>query len=206
MRFLIADDHSIVRMGLRLMLETSYIETIIDEAQNGNDIVENSKLHAYNLFILDFQMPNTDMFGIISYLLACNDDNKILIYTMASEKIYADKLFNAGVMGFLSKEADNSEVLKAVDLILKKEIYTSNTYLTTKNNNESSPSSPFSILSNKEMDILHYLIQGKTTKEISNLINLQLSTVSTHKARIYGKLSVNNLAELIALAKEYKLN
>lgn len=205
MRFLVADDHSIVRMGVKLMLEADYPQVKIDEAENGNEIVEKIKLRRYDLLILDFQMPDTDTFSIISNVLARNQYLKILIYTMASEKIYAGKLFNAGVKGFLSKEAKNTELLKAVHLVLKGEIYASEQILLNDKHGETTQSNPFTSLSNKEMDILAYLVQGKNTKEIGTLLNLQLSTISTHKFRIFRKLNVSNVVELIALTREYPL-
>ena len=204
MRFLVADDHSMVRMGVKLMLEVDYSQVRIDEAENGNEIVEKIKLWRYDLLILDFQMPNTDTFSIISNVLARDRSLKILIYTMAFEKIYAGKLFNAGVKGFLSKEAKIMELLKAVHVVLRGEICASEQWFNAKKGG-TTLSNPFSTLSNKEMDILAYLVQGKTTKEISSLLNLQLSTISTHKFRIFRKLNVSNLVELIALTKEYPL-
>jgi len=205
MRFIVADDHSIVRMGLKLMLESDYPDVTIDEAENGNYIVEKLKLLRYDLLILDFQMPNTDTFSIIGNLLARDEDLKILIYTMATETIYANKLLKAGVRGFLSKEAPNTELLKAVKMVLRGEKYALD-QASVRNRQAIHPlSNPFSNLSNKELDILAFLVQGKTTKEMSGLLNLQLSTVSTHKFRIFKKLNVNNMVELIALTKEYPL-
>ncbi len=203
MRFLVADDHSIVRMGVKLMLEADYSQVTIDEAENGNEIVEKIKLSRYELLILDFQMPDTDTFSIIDNLLARDRFLKILIYTMASEKIYAGKLLKAGVKGFLSKEAKNTELLKAVIVVLQGGTYGSEQVLS--NGKQTMQANPFTSLSNKEMDILAYLVQGKNTKEISTLLNLQLSTISTHKFRIFKKLNVNNIIELIALTKEYPL-
>jgi DNA-binding NarL/FixJ family response regulator len=204
MRFLVADDHSIVRMGLRLMLEADYAHVIIDEAENGNEIVDKVKRNQYDLVVLDFQMPNTDTFSIISNILARDKNLRILIYTMASEKIYAGKLLNAGVKGFLSKEAKNTELLRAVAEVLEGGIY-GDEQITYSINGLTETKNPFDILSNREMDILAYLVQGKTTKEISNLLNLQISTISTHKARIFKKLNVDNIIELISLTKEYPL-
>lgn len=205
MRFLVADDHSIVRMGLRLMLEEDYPDVIIEEAENGNEIVGKIKLCHYDLLILDFQMPNTDTFSIISNLLARDSELKILIYTMVSENVYAAKLFQAGVKGFLSKETPNTELLKAVKVVLHGGLYASDLRSNDTTNAVSSSGNPFNILSNKEMDILAYMSQGKTTKEMSTLLNVQLSTISTHKFRIFKKLNVNNMVELLALMKQYPL-
>src|SRR4051812_21933336 len=126
MRFIVADDHSIVRMGLKLMLEADYPHVTIDEAENGNEIVEQVKQFNYDLLILDFQMPNTDTFSIINNLLVRDESLKILIYSMASEKIYASKLMKAGVKGFLSKEAPNKELLKAIEVVLRGGVYSGN--------------------------------------------------------------------------------
>lgn len=205
MRFLVADDHSIVRLGVKLMLEADYSHVTIDEAENGNEIVDKIKLFRYDLLILDFQMPNTDTFNIISNLLARDQQLKILIYTMASEKIYAGKLLKAGVKGFLSKEANNTELLNAVATVLEGATYTTGQLSLADKHDFPTLSNPFDSLSTKEMDILSYLLQGKTIKEMSNLLNLQLSTVSTHKSRIFKKLNVSNMIELIKLAKQYSL-
>lgn len=124
---------------------------------------------------------------------------------MASEKIYAGKLLKAGVRGFLSKEAKNTELLKAVKVVLHDGIYASEQVGSHDTQGATVYNNPFTSLSNKEMDILAYLVPGKTTKEISTLLNLQLSTISTHKFRIFRKLNVNNVIELIAMTKEYPL-
>lgn len=208
MNVLLADDHSIVRMGLRLLIEGEYPHLHIDEAENGNAVVERAKHTNYDLVILDFQMPNTDIFGVISYLLFRKEDAKILVYTMASEKLYAPKLFTAGVQGFLSKESETAEVSKAIQIVLSGKLYGRQRLIaeTTGDLTSVSPeTNPFSTLSAKEMDILHFLIQGKNTKEISNLSHLQMSTISTHKIRIFRKLNVANMVELLALAKEHAL-
>ena len=158
MQFLVADDHSIVRMGLRLMLEDRYPLVRIDEAENGDSIVEKIKQHDYDLLVLDFQMPNTDTFNIISWVLARHADFKILIYSMASEKLYAGKLLKAGVRGFLSKEASNAELLKAVEVVLAHGIYASDTAKNSISNDSvetATVANPFTDLSEKELSVLN---------------------------------------------------
>lgn len=203
MRFIIADDHSIVRMGLRLMLENDFPDVLIDEVDNGTDLIEKIKSAQYDLLILDFQMPNTDTFHVIENLLARAPLLNILMYSMALEKVYAAKLFKAGVRGFLSKEAPNTELVKAVSTVLRGDLFATDLNYLNEQDEQENASNPFSSLSNKEMDILAYLIQGKSTKDMSSLLNLQWSTVSTHKARIFKKLKVETVVELVALAKEY---
>ena len=205
MRFLISDDHSIVRMGVRLMLESDYPDAAIDEAENGDEVVEKIKLNSYDLLILDFQMPNTEIFSLLDNLLARDARLKILIFSMASEKIYAGKLLKAGVKGFLSKEAKSTAMLTAVNTVLRGQIYVDEKIWSGIPENITTTSNPFAVLSAKEMDILAFLILGKTTKEISTLANLQVSTISTHKFRIFRKLNVSNVVELITLAKEYQI-
>ena len=207
MDVLIADDHSIVRMGLRLLIEGDYPGVCIHEADNGGAVMEKAKQNNFDLITLDFQMPNTDIFSLVSYLLARDEEVKILVYTMAPEKLYAPKLFAAGVRGFLSKEAENSEVLKAFQTLLAGRVY-GNKFMETEAASVTATTTvanPFSVLSAKELDILNFLLQGKNTKEISTLSHLQMSTISTHKVRIFRKLNVANMVELLALTREYKL-
>lgn len=194
-------------MGLRLIIEEAFPSACIEEAENGNAVMEKAKTTNYNLITLDFQMPDTDIFGVISYVLARDEEAKILIYTMASEKLYAPKLFKAGVKGFLSKEAENSEITKAIEAILSGEDYWSKQFAMEGIGLQSAnkKANPFSVLSAKELDVLNFLIQGKNTKEISNLSHLQMSTISTHKIRIFRKLNITNMVELIALAREHQL-
>ena len=206
MRFLIADDHSIVRLGLKLMLEKDFAHVTIDEAENGNEVIEKIKLLHYDLIILDFQMPDTDTFNIINNMLARDRHLKILIYSMASEKIYAGKLLKEGVKGFISKESKNTDLLKAVQVVLDGGIYASEQSWLTAQQKFALSENPFDTLSNKEMDILAYLLQGKSSTEMSTLLNLQISTISTHKFRIFKKLNVSNMVELIALANQYPLH
>ncbi len=207
MKFLLADDHFIVRMGLRLIIEKVYPEDHIEEVENGSAVMEKAKHTKYSIIILDFQMPETDIFGVISYLLARDAEARILIYTMASEKLYAPKLFKAGVKGFLSKEEENTELLKAIEAIISGGSYWSEPLAMEVAGLQSAnqKDNPFSVLSAKELDVLNFLIQGKNTKEISTLSHLQMSTISTHKIRIFRKLNVTNMVELIALAREYQL-
>jgi two-component system invasion response regulator UvrY len=207
MNFLLADDHSIVRMGVRLLIESVYPDVCITEAENGSAVMDKAKHAKYDLITLDFQMPNTDIFGVISYLLARDVNAKILVYTMASEKLYAPRLFEAGVKGFLSKEAENSEVLKAIELLLDGGVYGNRQYINEQPDGQTAgaKTNPFASLSAKELDVLQFLIQGKNTKEISALSHLQMSTISTHKIRIFRKLNVTNMVELLSLAQAYQV-
>ena len=207
MKIMIADDHSIVRMGLRLLIEEAFQEVCFEEAENGNVVMEKVKHLSYDLIILDFQMPNTDIFNVISYILVHDEKAKILVYTMASEKVYAPKLFAAGIKGFLSKEAENTELVKAVKIIVAGGVY-GNPQGRPDNSAQQTLvpyTNPFSILSAKELNVLNFLIQGKNTKEISALSHLQMSTISTHKVRIFRKLNITNMVELLALAREHQL-
>ena len=95
--------------------------------------------------------------------------------------------------------------MKAVDVVLSDRIYASEQVWLEYRQGATAADNPFARLSNKEMDVLAYLVQGKTTKEISTLLNLQLSTISTHKHHIFRKLNVNNIIELITLTKENPL-
>jgi DNA-binding NarL/FixJ family response regulator len=192
-------------MSIKLMLEDDYAGVRIDEVETSNEIVEKIKIYHYDLLILDFQMPNTDTFSMIGNILATDKSLKILIYSMASEKIYAGKLLKAGVKGFLSKEATRTELVKAVDVVLHDGIYASE-HVKFEDRNGLTTGNPFANLSKKEIEVLTYLVQGKTTREISVLLNLRVSTISTYKLRVFRKLNVSDMMELIALTKKYPLN
>jgi DNA-binding NarL/FixJ family response regulator len=127
---------------------------------------------------------------------------------MSPENVYAKRFFRAGAMGFLSKNSSVFELKKALELVLKDRKYISES-LAEKLAAEigsQQPDNPFEKLSSREFEIANLLMTGKSGSEISELLSINSSTVGTHKARLFEKLGVSNLPELIELGRLYKLN
>ncbi len=123
MRFLIADDHSIVRLGLTLMLEAEYPDVAIDEAEEVKAVAKIVRCCQYDLLIIDFSIPQKETVSIIDNLLTIDQELKILIYTMSTDKHFAINALKAGVRGFLSKEAGHSELLGAIKMVILGKVY-----------------------------------------------------------------------------------
>ena len=206
-KFLLADDHVVVRSGVKLLLLEIFKSAEIYEAANGEGVLEKLKEHIFDLVILDIQMPKTDTIGLMEIIHTQYPELKVLIFSMSAEKIYAKRFFKAGAKGFVSKEAPLEEIIKAVNLVLSNKRYISDSLadfladesLSTKTDN------PFNRLSAREFEIASLLLSGVTISSISKSIDIRVSTVGTHKTRLFDKLGVTNLLELKDLATSYNV-
>jgi two-component system, NarL family, invasion response regulator UvrY len=206
-KFLLIDDHVVVRSGIKLLLANIYKDSEIHEAKDGDSAMAFVKTNHYDFVMLDVQMPNTDSFALMEYFKENFPLLKVLVFSMNAESIYALRFIKAGAMGFISKEAPLDEIKKAIDQVINGKKYISEEMLfvlaegTSGNNN----SNPFSSLSAREFEIVSMLLNGKTISLIAADLNLGISTVGTHKGRIFTKLKVTNLLELKELANSFNL-
>ena len=118
-RILIADDHSIVRSGLKLVVREILPWTDIDEAPNGNEVISLLKKNRYSLIILDINMPDTDSVSLVCNLLAYQEDIRILIFSVNPEPLFANRYLKMGVKGYLTKDCDAAEISLAIQAILE---------------------------------------------------------------------------------------
>lgn len=196
----------VVRSGIRTLLRDIYKSSEIDEAPDGESALNFLKEHKYDLAILDIQLPKTDSFGLMEYLKVKYPELKVLIFSMSSENIYARRFLKAGARGFLNKNAELEEIKKAIDLILKGKKYLSDAMMEIlAEGTGEKDGNLFNLLSPREFEIVSLLLKGETLSQIANMLNLQVSTVGTHKARIFDKLKVGNILELKELADSYHL-
>ena len=206
-KFLLVDDHNVVRSGIKGLLVELFNPSEVMEASDGATVLEILKTYKYDLIIMDIQMPKTDTLGLMDFIHIKYPDAKVLVFSMSTESIYAKRFLKAGARGFLSKDAPLDEIKKAINLVLNNRKYISDSLATAlaEESISDTPSNPFNQLSPREFEIVTLLLSGQTISEISKLLNLQVSTVGTHKARLFDKLSVNNILELKAVATSYNL-
>ncbi|MEP6952389.1 MAG: response regulator transcription factor [Ginsengibacter sp.] len=117
-RFLLVDDHVIVRSGIKVLLSEIFKPSEIHEANDGDTTVEKLKCHQYDLVVMDTKMLRTDTLGLMQFIHANHPNAKVLIFSMYAENIYAKRFLKAGAMGFISKEASLDEIKKAISMIL----------------------------------------------------------------------------------------
>ncbi len=206
-KFLLVDDHVVVRSGIKGLLSEIFKPCEVHESADGDDVTEKLKHNVYDLIMMDIQMPKTDTLGLMEYIHIKYPEAKVLVFSMSAENIYAKRFLKAGAKGFLSKDSPLEEIKKAVSLILSNRKYISDSLAMSLADDSIShnPANIFDKLSAREFEIVSLLLAGQTVSEISKSLNLQVSTVGTHKARVFEKLGVTNLLELKELANSYNL-
>jgi len=206
-KFLLVDDHVVVRSGIKILLSDIYNPCEIHEAMNGETAIAKLRELEFDLVILDIQMPNTDSLGLMEYIHITYPQAKVLMFSMSAENIYAKRFMKAGAYGFISKEAPMDEITKAISVILngKKYISESLAEKLAEDSFSGKTGNPFNELSPREFEIVTLLLEGKTVTDISHTLNIQTSTVGTHKARLFEKLGVTNILELKEMATTYNL-
>jgi len=206
-KILLVDDHPIVRSSVRLLIKEHLNHAEVAEAKNGDTAFQKIVKDDYDLVVLDINMPNTDSLGLVINARNIKPGLSILIFSMISEYAVAKRYFNAGVTGFLNKQAEDEEVVQAIVSVLNGKKYISKDLLEVMAEDKlyNRPDSPFEALSNREFEICYHLIKGESVTEIAGSLHIHTSTVGTYKARIFEKLKVSNLIDLNNLAKDYHL-
>lgn len=200
--FLIADDHEITRIGVAATIKTLYEDCTIDEAENGKQLFEKLKSKNFDVLITDLGMPETDDYRLVDSALFIQSNLHILIFTINKEEIYASNYLKKGALGYIEKKSGQEEIAKAIHAVVNGLIYVSpkltKSYIFGKYQEDDHP---FGMLSQREREICILLCKGKGLTEIASMLNLGVSTVGTHKARIMHKVGVDNLVELINIAQ-----
>jgi len=198
----------VIRTGLRSMLNDYYSQLRCWEARNEEETLQVLRHNRIDLLIMDLQIPDTDVIGLMEMVTIKYPRTIILVFSMLPEKIYARRVFKAGAYGFLPKDSTQEEMRKAFDLVLNEKKYFSPAMsdqlaADVKNN---AAGNPFDRLSHREFLIVNLLLNGNTITYISKLLNIKPSTVGTYKTRIFEKLKVSSVFELKELAMLYDLS
>jgi two-component system, NarL family, invasion response regulator UvrY len=204
-KFLLADDHHVVRTGLALFIKDEFSDAEIDECSNGNCVWKKMQSEAYDLVILDITMPAMDSLRLLDKIFTHKPEQKVMIFTMNSVAIYAKKYLAMGVKGFINKEAEPSEVRLAIAAILSNRKYLGSDmkHILTWEDKDNRASTPFDNLTLRELEIMNNLVEGKNVSEVARILSLHISTVSTHKANIMAKLDVSNVVELTKMVQQF---
>jgi two-component system invasion response regulator UvrY len=207
-KILLVDDHSIIRSGLKILLNKDFGDYIFEEAGTDREFTSLIQSQEYDLIILDVNIPGSDSFAMVEKALAMRPDNRILIFSMNAENIYARRFLRMGVKGYIRKDEPASEIITAVSYVLNNKKYISKTLgeVLSGERFDRMTNNPFEKLSPKQFEIVQLLIQGKTINDICSFTKLHSSTISTQKNRIFEKLNVANLVDLYALAKVHPVS
>jgi len=202
---LIVDDHPLMRTAVRTLLTETYPDVVIHESDSEADVLQKLKLTNYDLIIMDIQMPNCEALSVIAHIHLKYAGSPVLVYSMSPEDIYAVRVLKAGARGFVSKNSSIQELKNAISLVASKKPYISQNVADILSRQRFFESAvPFTRLSSRELQIAAFLLSGTTVGAISKILKLGVSTVSTHKSRIFQKLKVANLLELKLLSDIYQ--
>lgn len=198
---LIVDDHLVVRTGVSIILEEKIKHISIATTDNFSDTIKLLKQKEFDLIILDINIPGGRNTLMIEEIKNIRPDVKILIFSVYEEGTHACPYIIAGANGYLNKLSDKKMLTNAVETILK-----TGNYLTpdiikelVKASTNKVSINPLDKLSKREKEISELLVHGDGNIEIANKLNIQLTTVSTHKNKIFSKLNIRNIVELITL-------
>ena len=208
MRILLADDHNIIRYGVRMLIQESIPHALVSECADFDSLVYILKKEKFDLLICDIRMPGGNSFKIVEVIRFYNPDIKILIFSALKEENYAMRYLSVGANGYIQKDKEEGEIVQAVKTVMEKGSYLSKSLSEhlledVLSGKKSDTENPLSLLSHREMEIANLLMQGNTLSEIAHVLNLQLSTVSTYKSRLYEKLNISQLMELVNIFTLY---
>jgi two-component system, NarL family, invasion response regulator UvrY len=201
-RILIADDHAVVRAGLRQFLEEDRSVREIGEASTGTETLDQLRAKAWDLVILDIYMPDRSGLDILKQIQASYPDTRVLIISGLPERQYALNAIKAGASGYLAKDTAPEELLKAVKAVLRGRRYVSPTLaeLLVDDLNQDSDQPLHTRLSEREFQIFCKLAAGRSVSEIANELFLSVKTVSTYRSRVLEKMSFSTNADLTLYA------
>lgn len=205
-RILVADDHGIVRMGLIQIIKQLKPETILSEVEDYKSLYTIVSKEKFDLAILDVNMPNGSLQEAIDFIKIKQKDLKILIFSSQDEQLYAVRYLKMGAHGFLHKLSSKEKINQALNSMLQHGNFISEEVrnaMIFNSLNKTEVTKPIETLSNRELEVANKLTEGLSLKEMSNQLNLHSSTISTYKNRVFEKLKVNSVPELIEILKMY---
>ncbi len=206
-RIVVADDHTIVREGLKQILAAAADFSVAGEAQNGHEVIARVRELDFDVLLLDMSMPGKSGTELIRQVHAEKPRLRILVLSMHEEEQYAVRAIKAGAAGYLTKESASAQLVSAI-----RKVAGGGAFITSSVAEQLAlgampdSSGPLhSSLSDREFQVFRAIVAGKTVTDIAEELNLSVKTVSTHKARILEKMGMHNTADLIRYAIKHGL-
>ena len=205
-RILLADDHNVMRAGLKLLLESHPGFKVVSEASEGNQAVENAIATRPDVVVLDIAMPKLTGIEAAQRIKGHLPQTAIIILSMHSDEGYVLRALKAGARGYLLKDSVENDLIEAIKALNEGKAFFSPEIskvlaedyvreITVRGVEDT-----YDLLTPREKEILHFLVEGKSNKEIAVLLTLSLYTVETHRRNLQSKLNLHSFAELILYA------
>ncbi len=206
-QIIIADDHAVVRKGLKQILLDEMLDAQISEAASAEQLLEIMRQQKFDLVISDISMPGRSGIDLLKQLHIDYPLLPVLILSMHSEAQYALRALKAGAAGYLTKDTASEELVKAVRQILngRKYISSSLAELLAENIGGNATETSHDILSDREFEVMKLIATGKSISEIAEMLSISINTVSTYRSRVLEKMKLQTNADLTLYAVEHKL-
>ena len=201
-RILIADDHKIVRDGLKRILAATGDIEVAGEAAGGDEALALVRANDYDVAVVDMSMPGLAGIDLVKRLRAEKPRLKLLVLSMHGEHQYAVRALKAGAQGYLTKDSASEQLLGAIRKVAAGGVHISEAAAAGL---VAQQKSPHEALSDREFEVMRLLVEGLSPTAIGERLHLSVKTVSTHKSRILEKLGLGSTAELVRYAMEHKL-
>lgn len=198
---MLVDDHAVVRMGFKMLLESDADIKVIAEAESGEQSIQRYVEHKPDVVVMDITMPGIGGLEAIERILAKDNAAKILVLSAHEDSVHPKRVLNAGAMGYLTKRSAAEELIKAIRTVAAGKKYLEASVAQQMAIQQlSGDQNPVDVLSPREFEVFMALAKGKTTNEIAETLFLSPRTVGTHLYNIKQKLNANNSAEIALIA------
>lgn len=207
-RLLIADDHAIVRGGLKQIIALAPDIVLAGEAANGAEVMQQVSGGEFDLLLLDMNMPGVSGVSLIEHIKLCQAALPILIFTMHNEPQVATRALRAGASGYITKDSDPERLLAAIRKVSAGGKYIEPALAEQMAFDSASPNSsllPHALLSDREFEVFRMLVAGKSINEIAEQLCISNKTISTHKVHLMEKMNLDNVADLVRYAMQHGL-
>ncbi len=201
-KILIADDHPVFRQGLKQILMSASENILVEEANNGQEVLNKIYKHSYDAMFLDISMPGRNGLEVLQELKRIKPNIPVLILSMHSEDQYAVRAMKAGASGYLTKDGEANEFVAALQKVLSGKVYFSSAVVEQliSGFDKKGDKAAHELLSDREYQVMRMIASGQKLKDIANELSLSLSAVSTHRTRILRKMNMKSNADIIRYA------
>ena len=208
-KVLIADDHAIVRTGLRALINSEHTMELVGEATGGYEAIELVERTHPDALVLDLSMPDLDGIAVTKKINPQYPDLRILILTLHEDDALLKAALKAGAAGYILKRAAEAELISAIHVILRGDLYVDPSMLRALLSNDAVPAAAqvksTEALTPREIDVLKLIVQGYTNRQIGEELNISIRTVESHRGNLSEKLGRRSRVELVRYAREHGL-
>jgi two-component system, NarL family, response regulator NreC len=210
-RILVADDHGIVRKGLRFLLDRQEGMEVVGEASDGRDAVRLNEELLPNVVIMDVAMPQLNGIDAAAQIIKSNPNTRVIMLSMYADESYLVRALSVGAKGYLLKESAEVDIVRAVQIVSQGRPFFSPQIAQTlledyvRTLQQKGLQDSYDLLTEREREVLQLLAEGKSNKEVATILDLSTYTVETHRTNLMHKLNLHNTAEIVLYAVRKKI-